>query len=153
MQEIIKLAVADVLPQAQLKQIDLGLANHQEAWVRGQPEALRMLLRNLLDNAIKYTPASGQVDVSIKVLNGQAWLAVEDSGPGIAPDERSRVFDRFFRAGDALAETGSGLGLAIVKAIADRHDAILQLDQSPRLGGLRVEMRMALAAPAASTAG
>ncbi len=144
--EIVKLAVADVLPQAQLKQIDLGLASDQVAWVRGQPEALRTLLRNLLDNAIKYTPPSGQVDISIDVSSGQAMLVVEDSGPGIAPAEQARVFDRFFRAGGGLAETGSGLGLAIVKTIADRHGASLQLGQSARLGGLRVEMRMAGAA-------
>ena len=141
----VRLAVADMLPQAQLKHIDLGLVQSEAAWVRGQPEALRMALRNLLENAIKYTPADGQIDISIEVVSGQALLALDDSGPGISPDLRSRVFDRFFRAGEALAETGSGLGLAIVKTIADRHDATLRLDRSTRLGGLRAELRMALA--------
>jgi two-component system OmpR family sensor kinase len=145
----VRLAVADMLPQAQLKRIDLGLVRSEAAWVLGQPEALRMALRNLLDNAIKYTPAGGQIDISIEVANGQALLAVDDSGPGISPDARPRVFDRFFRADDALAEAGSGLGLAIVKTIADRHGATLRLDQSTRLGGLRAELRMALATPIA----
>ena len=143
----VRLAVADMLAQAQLKQIDLGLVKSEPAWVRGQPEALRMALRNLLDNAIKYTPAGGQIDISIEVVNGQALLAVDDSGPGISPDARPRVFDRFFRAGNVLAETGSGLGLAIVKTIADRHGATLRLDQSAGLGGLRAELRMALVKP------
>ena len=143
----VRLAVADMLAQAQLKQIDLGLVKSEPAWVRGQPEALRMALRNLLDNAIKYTPAGGQIDISIEVVNGQALLAVDDSGPGISPDARPRVFDRFFRASNVLAETGSGLGLAIVKTIADRHGATLRLDQSAGLGGLRAELRMALVMP------
>ena len=64
---------------------------------------------------------------------------------------RPRVFDRFFRAGDALAETGSGLGLAIVKTIADRHGAFLRLDESARLGGLHAELRMALVTPLGSS--
>jgi two-component system OmpR family sensor kinase len=142
--DIVRLSVADMLPQARLKHIDLGLAQSESAWVRGQPEALRMALRNLLDNAIKYTPAGGQIDISIGIVNGQALLAVDDNGPGISPDARPRVFDRFFRAEDALEEAGSGLGLAIVKTIADRHNATLRLDQSAGLGGLRVELRMAL---------
>ena len=146
--EIVRLAVSDVLPQAQLKHIDLGLHKHAAILVRGQPDALRMLLRNLLDNAIKYTPAQGRVDVSLETREGQVVLTVEDSGPGMASDDLPRVFDRFFRAGDTQAETGNGLGLAIVKTIAERHHATLHLDRSERLGGLRVALRMAAAPPA-----
>ena len=141
--EIVRLAIADMLPQAQLKQIDLGLHQHETTWVHGQPDALRILLRNLLDNAVKYTPVSGRVDVSLEMIDKQAVLTVEDSGPGIADEDRGRVFDRFFRTGDIQGETGNGLGLAIVKTIADRHGATLQLDASDRLGGLRVTMRLA----------
>jgi two-component system, OmpR family, sensor kinase len=141
--EVVRLAIADMLPPAQLKHIDLGLHRHETAWIRGQPDALRILLRNLLDNAVKYTPASGRVDVSLEVIDEDAVLIVEDSGPGIAAEDRARVFDRFFRAGDTQGENGNGLGLAIVKTIADRHGATLQLDASKRLGGLRVTMRIA----------
>ncbi len=144
--DTVRLAVADVLPQAQRKQIDLGSSKGVEAWVQGQSEALHIAVRNLLDNAIKYTPAGGHVDISIEVANGNALLAVEDSGLGIAPDERPRIFDRFFRASDASAEAGSGLGLAIVKTITDRHGATLQVDRSAHLGGLRIELSIALAA-------
>ena len=145
LQTAVKLAVADVLPQARQKQIDIGLVNNQTALptvsVNGQAEAWRILLRNLLDNAVKYTPAGGQIDVSIELRDGQAVLTVEDSGPGIAEEDRPRVFDRFFRASDAAPETGSGLGLAIVKVIAERHGATLALGHSEHLGGLRVEVR------------
>ena len=140
LQDIVRLAVADVLPQAQLKGVDLGLAENHSASVNGQVEALRTLLRNLLDNAIKYTPAGGQVDIKLSQANGSAVLAVEDSGPGISASDRQPVFDRFFRAEQGMAETGSGLGLAIVKVIADRHGAKLTLGQSESLGGLCVEV-------------
>ena len=150
LQDIIRLAVADILPVAAQKSIDLGLADspaaaagdgeglHINNRIRGDGEGLRILLRNLLDNAVKYTPVSGQVDVCCGLQDGHQILTIEDSGPGIAPHERARVFDRFVRAGEAPPETGSGLGLAIVKVIADRHGATVELGQSARLGGLKV---------------
>jgi len=115
--------------------------------VRGRTDALRVLVRNLLDNAIKYTPPGGRVDVSLLAEEGAARLVVEDSGPGIREEERARVFDRFYRSASAqgTAVTGSGLGLAIVKSIADRHGATLTLDRSQTLGGLRVDVRLPLA--------
>lgn len=154
LRQVVQLAVADVLPQARHKRIDLGVAENPSAQpmqampeVSGQLEALRILLRNLLENAVKYTPPGGQVDVSLELRQGQPVLTVQDSGPGIAPENRPRVFDRFFRASDTAQETGSGLGLAIVKAIADRHGAVLALGASERLGGLKVEVRFAPARP------
>ncbi len=157
LQDVVKLAVSDVLPHAHHKDIDLGVMGElpaQAMEVSGQGEALRILLRNLLDNAVKYTPPAGRVDVSLAVQEGRPVLTVEDSGPGIAPGDRERVFDRFYRAakeaapGEA-AEAGSGLGLAIVKVIADRHGAALQLGTSERLSGLKVEVRFPAAAPTA----
>lgn len=150
LREVVKLAISDVLPQARHKDIDLGLTGTQaieSVQVLGQAEALRMMLRNLLDNAVKYTPASGQVDVSLQMLQGRPMLTVEDSGPGIDAEHRLRVFDRFFRASDVALESGSGLGLAIVKVIADRHGATLALDRSERLGGLKVEVHFPSALP------
>jgi two-component system OmpR family sensor kinase len=94
-----------------------------------------ILLRNLIDNAIKYTPHGGTVDVSVTVDSGAVRVAVEDSGPGIPPAERERVFDRFYRVPGSDA-AGSGLGLAIIKSIAERHGATLALGESKRLGGL-----------------
>jgi len=139
--DVARQAVADVLPHAQARRIDVGLASAEHPlWVRGQPEPLHILLRNLLDNAVKYTPDGGQVDISLATVEGAPTLAVEDSGPGIAEAERERVFDRFYRTADARAP-GSGLGLAIVKAIAGRHGAIVLLSQSAALGGLKAEVR------------
>jgi two-component system, OmpR family, sensor kinase len=157
LQEVVKLAVSDVLPQAVQKRIDLGLAENQPmqpVWVAGQSEALRMMLRNLLDNAVKYTPPGGRVDLSLQLETdgiapgdhaATARLVVEDSGPGIAPEDRARVFNRFVRAGHAAAEPGSGLGLAIVNVIAVRHGATIALGSSSRLGGLKAELRIPLA--------
>lgn len=159
LQEVVKLAVADVLPHALHKQIDLGLVAGnppaQPLRVTGQADALRVLLRNLLDNAVKYTPAGGRVDVSLALADGHPELAVEDSGPGIPTEDRERVYDRFVRAGaeggraDEAPQTGSGLGLAIVKAIAGRHGATLRLGSSERLGGLKVDVQFP-AEPASS---
>ena len=137
---IAQLALADVAPAAQARSMDVGLLDSEAATVPGNVEALRMLVRNLLDNAIKYTPPGGQVDVQVRADNGHAVLTVEDSGPGIAPEHRERVMQRFVRE-TAEGAPGSGLGLAIVLAIAQRHGAVVALDSSPRLGGLRVTLR------------
>jgi two-component system OmpR family sensor kinase len=127
--------VADLVGLAQAKGVDLGLCQADAACVEGQPEALGILLRNLVDNAVKYTPGGGTVDISVRKAAGTVQLVVEDSGPGIPPEERERVFDRFYRVPGSEA-AGSGLGLAIIKAIAARHGATLTLGQSERLGGL-----------------
>ncbi len=142
LQQLVRDVVSEVLPQAQARRIDLGLVPPDAGplTVQGQAPALHTLLRNLLDNAVKYTPEGGQVDIALAQPGGAPCLVVEDSGPGLPEAERERVFDRFYRSAGARA-TGSGLGLAIVKAIADRHRAVVRLEQSARLGGLRVEVR------------
>jgi two-component system OmpR family sensor kinase len=147
---VVRAAVADAAPAAQARHVDLGLAQVEELQVRGDEQALRILLRNLLDNAVKYTPEGGTVDVDLCALAAPAGapprvrLTVQDSGPGIAPAERARVLDRFYRVPGAAAG-GSGLGLAIVKAIAQAHGASLELGDSERLGGLCVTVEFAAA--------
>ena len=131
--------LSDAAVQAQQKGIDLGLAQAEAGQVVGQVDALRILLRNLLDNAIRYSPSGGRVDVSVTQGPEQVVLLVEDSGPGIGVADRARVLDRFYRVQGA-AEGGSGLGLAIVAAIAESHHAGLQLGESQRLGGLQVRV-------------
>jgi two-component system OmpR family sensor kinase len=137
-----RLAIADVLPHAQAREIDLGMVRDDAATVPVSREALRTLFGNLLDNAIKYTPAAGRVDVGVASQDGLVTLWVEDSGPGIPRKERARVFERFVRL-DGTSGEGTGLGLAIVKAIAEREGIELSLADSPDLGGLRVELRFA----------
>jgi two-component system OmpR family sensor kinase len=140
LQEVARLALSDAIAAAQARRIDIGIAGADASRVRGRPEALRTLLRNLLDNAVKYTPEGGRVDIRIAQQAGAAELAVEDSGPGLPPEERERVLDRFYRSGESQAP-GSGLGLAIVKSIADQHGATLDIGRSESLGGLRVRLR------------
>ncbi len=142
LQALCREAVADVLPLARARDVDVGLADPPAGLVdmQGDADSLRTLLRNLLDNAIKYAPAGGQVDIVLaQGAQGGVLLAVEDSGPGVPPDDRERVFDRFWRAPEQDV-AGSGLGLPIVAAIARRHGAQVRLAQSERLGGLRVEV-------------
>ena len=104
----------------------------------GERASLYALLRNLVDNACRYSPDGGTVQLRLGQSEGGAWLQVDDSGPGIAPAERERVFDRFWRRDSGQAD-GSGLGLAIVRAVAERHRARVVLGDSP-LGGLRVRL-------------
>jgi two-component system OmpR family sensor kinase len=139
--EVARLAISDAVAAAQARRIDIGVSHADpDAVVSGQPEALRMLLRNLIDNAVKYTPEEGRVDVGIATRDSAVELSVDDSGPGLPEEERERVLDRFYRSGEPKAP-GSGLGLAIVKSIADLHGATVALAPSPSLGGLRVLVR------------
>jgi two-component system OmpR family sensor kinase len=139
--EVARLAISDAVAAAQARRIDIGVSHADpDAVVNGQPEALRMLLRNLIDNAVKYTPEEGRVDVGIATLGSAVELSVDDSGPGLPKEERERVLDRFYRSGEPQAP-GSGLGLAIVKSIADLHGATVALAASESLGGLRVVVR------------
>ena len=137
--DLARRTLGDLAGPAQAKGIDLGLERAEDASIQGQPDALAILMRNLVDNAIKYTPAAGKVDVEVRASDNGATLTVEDSGPGIPVEERDRVFDRFYRIAGSEAG-GSGIGMAIVKAIADRHGAKLVLGQSERLGGLSVSV-------------
>lgn len=138
--EVARLAISDAIAAAQARRIDVGIAHAEAAVVNGQPEALRMLLRNLVENAVKYTPEDGRVDVAIARRGDAVELSVDDSGPGLPPAERERVLDRFYRSGEPQAP-GSGLGLSIVRSIAELHGARVALDASPSLGGLRVVVR------------
>jgi two-component system OmpR family sensor kinase len=134
--------VAEMVPLADARKIDLGISASQPAYVLGDPEALRTLVRNLVDNAVRYTPIDGTVDVSVQdsdepgTIHG-AVLRVVDTGPGIPADERQRVYDRFYRP-PGTSPPGSGLGMAIVKAIADAHGATIALNSGPNDQGLAV---------------
>jgi two-component system sensor histidine kinase QseC len=131
--------VAEIAPAAAAKGVEAGLATGEAAQVAGDPVLLGVLLRNLLDNAVRYTPAGGEVDVSLRRTGGGVSLAVVDTGPGIPEAERSRVFDRFHRV-LGTGEEGSGLGLSIVRRIADLHRARVALAAGPGGRGLRVEV-------------
>ncbi|MGC1387026.1 MAG: ATP-binding protein [Steroidobacteraceae bacterium] len=133
--------VADTHALALARGIDLGLDAEPNVRIMGDRDALRTLVRNLVDNSVRYTPAGGRVQVRTAKTAQGAVLEVSDSGPGIGAADRERVFDRFYRRVGA-PEGGSGLGLAIVKAIADRHGARVSLADAPG-GGLKVAIDFA----------
>jgi len=106
----------------------------------GDPARLRQLVMILVDNAIRHSPRGGAVRVVVRPAGDAASVAVEDAGPGVPPEDRPRVFDRFWRAPGAPAG-GTGLGLAIAKWIAEHHDGTISVDQSAA-GGARFEVRI-----------
>jgi signal transduction histidine kinase len=139
MREITAEALAELATDAAEKNIDLGLEDGKaRATIRGDPASLHVLVSNLVNNAIRYTPAGGRVTASVTSSQDQIVLRVSDSGPGIAPDQRQRVFERFYR-GQTSPGTGSGLGLSIAQRIADLHDASIVLGTSI-YGGLEVQV-------------
>ena len=118
-----------------------------EAHVLGDRELLAVLLRNLVDNAIRYGGAGGRVTITSRMHDGQAELSVSDTGPGIAPPERARIFERFYRI-EGTAEYGSGLGLSIVRRIADMHGAQVELRDGPGRRGAEFVVRFPAPEPA-----
>ena len=139
LQEVVSGVLAELAPTALAKDIELSLDASQPCPVHGDSAMLAVLVRNLVDNAIKYTPAGGVVEVFLRRAGEQVELVVADSGPGILPAVRERVFERFYRSlgNDA---PGTGLGLSIVKRIAELHQAVICLEDAPR-GGLQVKIR------------
>ncbi|MCP3680839.1 MAG: hypothetical protein GY782_11540 [Gammaproteobacteria bacterium] len=112
---------AQLAPIALKKSIDIALqTSESDNDVYGNETALAILIRNLVDNAIRYTPNHGKIIVSVTTQDGQVILSIQDSGPGIALNIRDRIFERFYRVLGSKT-TGSGLGLAIVKQIAELH--------------------------------
>jgi two-component system, OmpR family, sensor histidine kinase BaeS len=134
--------------RAEQAEITLEVVVAQPAAVAlADPDRLRTALQNLLDNAVKFTPAGGHVEVGVRSESGRALLWVADDGPGIPAADRPRVFERFYRAGATSDAPGSGLGLAIVKAAAEACGGTVRLAESA--AGTRIELSVPLA-PAAS---
>ncbi|MES1999230.1 MAG: ATP-binding protein [Pseudomonadota bacterium] len=141
---LIKACIADFIPLAGDRGIDLGMIHDASASVTGNPDDLRILLGNLLDNAIRYTPEGGKVDVSMRVSGHHATIEILDNGPGIPAVLLPRVFDRFFRAAGQETE-GSGIGLSIVQAIAKRESVQVLLANRQDTHGLIASVQFRLA--------
>ncbi len=131
--------VGDIWEAANSRNIDIGIVRSDYGLVLGHREAVNILVRNILDNSIKYTPVGGTVNIAIASSEQYCELVFEDSGQGVPQADRARIFDRFYRVVGASAN-GSGLGLAIVKTIADLHHALLTVGSSEQLGGLKVSI-------------
>ncbi len=142
--EVVRQAMADVGPLAAARgtTLELDVAKGVETTPSRGVAETSALARNLIDNAVRYSPDGGHVCVRLGMEPGQGGatvLQVDDDGPGIPPADRETVFDRFVRRDNVAGQTGSGLGLAIVRQVALRQGAEVTLDDSP-LGGLRVRV-------------
>ena len=153
-QRVYRSVLEDLMPLAEARHIDIGMEDSQGAQdtedvqVQASAFELTTLVKNLVDNAIRYTPEGGRVDLGFRRVQDRAVLRIQDTGPGIAVAERERVFDPFYRTLGS-EQTGSGLGLCIVQAIAQRLGAQVRLGFSDEAAqsGLCVEVFMALAPP------
>ncbi len=134
--------VAGLAMMAAAKNIELAVNETGAVMIQGDAVSLAMLIRNLIDNAIRYTPQNGTVDVALEVSGQQVVLTVTDSGPGISEADRERLFERFYR-GKGLQESGCGIGLSIVKRIAELHHANIELANVSTEGGLQVAVTFA----------
>lgn len=141
--EIARAATFDLLPQALKKGVELGFEGEGALPIDCHPLLLRELVSNLVDNAVRYTPSAGAVAVSVRHDPGarRTAIVVEDDGPGIAPADRAKVFDRFYRVGGSTSD-GCGLGLAIVKQIVERHGGDIAIDSGSNGIGTRMTVRI-----------
>lgn len=134
-------SVADVVdlyaPLAEEKGLSLGIESCDKAVVQGDDGRLRQVVGNLLDNSIKYTPPSGRISVSVAKAHGNARIQVKDSGIGIAANELSNVFNRFYRVDSsrsAVTAPGTGLGLSICQSIVEAHGGSITIESTPMKG-------------------
>lgn len=150
LRQIADAAVQAWVPRAIARNVDLGFVL-DNAPVQGNPLLMAELLNNLIDNAIRYTPAGGTVTVRSGVEQGRAYLSVEDNGAGIPEHARDKVFERFFRV-EGTPGDGAGLGLAIVKEVADRHHGVLSV-RTAGVSGTLITATFPASKPGASGAG
>lgn len=135
--------IAEFLPLAESRNIDLGIEEMAAFSLRADPEALRLVLRNALENALKYTPQGGHVTLRLEQQENEAVIEVIDDGPGIPASEQERVFDAFYRLPDSRAE-GSGLGLAIAQETASGLGGSISLRSGEARPGLVFSYRQAI---------
>lgn len=137
--DMIDTCVAEILPIATSRGVALTWHRRQDVYALGQVRDLRVLVTNLVDNAVRYTPAGGLVDVETTLISGAGLVRITDTGPGIEESLISRAFERFFRAAPQDIE-GTGLGLAIARSIAESHGITLTLRNRSDRSGLIAEL-------------
>lgn len=140
---LMRSVVIEHAAMAQSREIDLGVSQDEPVFLVGDAESLRVMFSNLVDNAIRYTPNHGQVDVSLKMIGTLAVFEVQDNGKGIPEADRDQVFDRFYRR-PGTREQGSGLGLAIVQEVVTRHGGEVLLMDGDQGTGLKVVVNLPL---------
>lgn len=144
--QVLKQTVADHVLAAEAAGVDLGFKRIEAVAVRVDPTALAVLIRNLLDNALRHTPPGGRIDIDLAAVGERARLRIEDTGPGIPQSELADVLRPFHRGRQATGD-GSGLGLAIVRRIAETYGGAISLENLSPNGpsGLRVTVQLPLA--------
>ncbi|MFH7805574.1 GHKL domain-containing protein [Acinetobacter haemolyticus] len=135
--------VEQLVHLAMQKEIDLGMERQEDVVLYCQESAVHSIIYNLIDNAIKYTPNQGVINVSVFEQAGFAMIQVEDSGPGISPELYEKILKRFYRIHHHL-EIGSGLGLSIVDKATERLGGKISFSKSASLGGLQVNVQLPL---------
>jgi two-component system, OmpR family, sensor kinase len=135
--------VSELAPAALVRGIELEVAGAEEVKTEGRPDLIMILLRNLIDNAVRYSTRGGVVRVEVQRAGGSASVSVTDQGPGIPVEERNRVWQRFYRVLGSEG-SGSGLGLSIVQRVAEFHSATVTLSDTPEGKGLRVAVTFPL---------
>jgi two-component system sensor histidine kinase QseC len=144
LRKILTEIISELHLDAEKKQVTLNLKDNAQGTISGYSAALTILARNLIDNALRYTPSGGRVDIDVHTIGNSTQLTVTDNGPGIPESEQQNVFNRFYRM-DRESETGCGLGLSIVHRIAELHNANVELSTSPAGKGLQVTVTFPLA--------
>lgn len=142
---LVRQSVVAFSAAAEARHSDLGLVHSDAVRTLGDRTALRAMLDNLIDNALRYAPPGSRIDVGLRQEGDEVLIDVRDNGPGIPPADRERVLERFVRLGTADV-AGSGLGLAIARETAALHGGTLQLDETPG-GGLTVRVRLPVSPP------
>jgi two-component system OmpR family sensor kinase len=139
----VKAVVADLLPQVRERGIDLGFDLVEPLYVRSEQPILGAIIRNLVDNALRFTPKGGRIDVGVYREDDAAILQIEDTGPGIASTDLDVIFEPFFRGSRPQGE-GSGLGLSIVKRLVETLGGSIELENidGPGRSGLRATVRL-----------
>jgi two-component system, OmpR family, sensor kinase len=143
-QQVFRQIIEDLIPLAEKKEIDLGVISEIDILIIGDQTDLNTIIKNLVDNAIRYTPANGTIDLDLKTNLDDITIIVQDTGPGIPLEEQSRIFDPFYRilGNDTI---GSGLGLSIVKTIVDRMQGSISMNNIEKEGkitGLRIAITL-----------
>ncbi len=140
LRQLTEQAIIDFYPLALSKNIEIGLdTDLTNANILANNDDLRILLNNIIDNAVRYTPTGGVIEINIQEAENSIILKITDDGPGINEQEKRRAFDRFYRC-EASEGCGSGLGLSIVKNIVDQYSANIELNDNPAGHGLVVSI-------------
>src|SRR5262249_14917144 len=121
---------------AEEKEVALQVTSPEDLFLTADRNRIQQVLANLVDNAIKYTPSGGRIDLEAFQREQQAVIIIKDTGIGIAPEEAPKIWDRLYRGDQSRSQTGLGLGLSLVKAVVQAHQGRIEVSSEPGIGSL-----------------